>query len=68
MTRDSRVFTAGNTPFIMWASPAYIAAHPDRFQKMEQAQSLPLQQDFISHTLPSIRFMWYCGANIVNIG
>lgn len=44
-------YRAYQIPFIMWASPAYIAAHPDRFQKMEQAQSLPLQQDFIPQTV-----------------
>ena len=44
-------YRAYQIPFIMWASPAYIAAHPDHFQKMVQAQSLPLQQDFIPQTV-----------------
>lgn len=44
-------YRAYQIPFIMWASPAYISAHPDRFQKMTQAQNQAWRQDVVPQTL-----------------
>jgi len=41
-------------PFFVWASDSYVAKHPESFQKIKYASSLPLQTNDISHFLMDI--------------